>query len=48
MGGALAPSRRLRRRQVKDGQVDAIGCVRPCYTTFDVFNVLGHIGIVVI
>jgi hypothetical protein len=44
----VAPSRRLRRRQVEDGWVDAMGCVRPCYPTFTVFNVLGPRGIVVI
>jgi hypothetical protein len=36
----VAPSRRLRRRQVKDEQVDALDCVGPCYPTFIVFNVL--------
>jgi hypothetical protein len=44
----VAPSRRLRQRQVEDGQVDATGCIRPCYPTFTVFNVLGPRGIVVI
>jgi hypothetical protein len=39
---------RLRRRQVEDGRVDATGCVRPCYLTFAVFNVLSPRGIVVI
>jgi hypothetical protein len=43
----VAPSWRLRRRQVEDGWVDAIGCVGPCYPTFTVFNVLGARGIVV-
>jgi hypothetical protein len=38
----------LRRRQVEDGRVDAMGCVRPYYPTFVVFNVLGPRGIVVI
>jgi hypothetical protein len=47
-GVHVAPSRRLRRRQVEDGRVDATGCVGPCYPTFVVFNVLGHRGIVVI
>jgi hypothetical protein len=37
----VAPSRRLHLRQVEDGQVDVTGCVRPCYPTFAVFNVLG-------
>jgi hypothetical protein len=27
----VAPSRRLHRSQVKNGRVDATGCVRPCY-----------------
>jgi hypothetical protein len=44
----VAPSRRLRRRQVEDGWVDAMSYVRPCYPTFAVFNVLVPRGIVVI
>jgi hypothetical protein len=44
----VAPSQRLRRRQVKDGRVDTMGCVRPCYSTFTVFNVLDDRGVVVI
>jgi hypothetical protein len=44
----VAPSWRLRQRQVEDRRVDATGCVRPFYPTFAVFNVLGHRGIVVI
>jgi hypothetical protein len=44
----VALSQRLRRRQVKDGRVDAMGCIGPCYPTFTVFNVLGARGIVVI
>jgi hypothetical protein len=44
----VAPSQRLRRRQVEDGRVDTMGCVRPCHPTFAVFNVLGHRGIIVI
>jgi hypothetical protein len=44
----LAPSRRLHRRQVEDGRVDAIGYVGPCYHTFVIFNVIGPRGIVVI
>jgi hypothetical protein len=47
-GGATAPSRRLRQRQVEDEWVDAMGCVGPCYHTFAVFNILGHRDIVVI
>jgi hypothetical protein len=39
---------RLRRRQVEDGQVNMMGCVRLYYPTFVVFNVLGTRGIVVI
>jgi hypothetical protein len=38
----VAPSQRLRRRQVEDGRVDATGSVRHCYHTFALFNVLGH------
>jgi hypothetical protein len=44
----VAPSRRLHRRQVEDGQVDAMGYVGPCYPNFTVFNVLGPRDIVVI
>jgi hypothetical protein len=43
----MAPSRRLRRRQVEDGYVDVTGCVGPYYPTFTVFNVLCHRDIVV-
>jgi hypothetical protein len=38
----------VRRRQVEDGWVNAIGCVGPCYPTFVIFNILGPRGIVVI
>jgi hypothetical protein len=44
----VVSSRRLRRRQVKDGRVDATGCVGPYYPTFVAFNVLGPMSIVVI
>jgi hypothetical protein len=44
----VALSQRLRWSQLEDGWVDATGCVRPCYPTFIVFNVLGHKGIVII
>jgi hypothetical protein len=44
----VAPSRRLRRRQVEDGRVDAMGWVEPYYLTFAIFNVLGPRVIVVI
>jgi hypothetical protein len=44
----VTPSRRLHRRQVKDEQVDAMGCVGPCYPTFIVLNVLAPRGIIVI
>jgi hypothetical protein len=44
----VAPSWRLRQRQVEDGRVDATGCIEPYYLTFTVFNVLGPTGIVVI
>jgi hypothetical protein len=33
---------------VEDGRVDAMGCVRPCYRTFIIFNVLVPRGIIVI
>jgi hypothetical protein len=41
----VAQSQRLRRRQVEDERVNAMGCVGPCYPTFAVFNVLGPRGI---
>jgi hypothetical protein len=44
----VTPSWRLRQDQVKDGRVDAIGCVVPCYPYFVVFNVLGPRGVVII
>jgi hypothetical protein len=44
----VAQSWRLRRRQAEDGRVDATGCVRSCYPTFAVFNVLDDRGIIVI
>jgi hypothetical protein len=44
----VALLRRLRRRQVEDGRVDATDCVGPCYPAFTIFNVLGPRGIVVI
>jgi hypothetical protein len=44
----VAPSRRLRWRQVEDGRVDATSCVGPCYHIFTIFNVLDLRGIVVI
>jgi hypothetical protein len=43
----VASSQRLRRRQIKEGRVDVMGCVGPCYPTFAVFNVLDTRGIVV-
>jgi hypothetical protein len=44
----LAPSRRLHRRQVEDGRVDATDYVGPCYHIFIIFNVIDPRGIVVI
>jgi hypothetical protein len=38
----VAPSQRSREDQVKDGRVDATGCVRLCYPYFTVFIVLYH------
>jgi hypothetical protein len=43
----VAPSRRFRRGQVEDGQVDATGCVEPCYSCFAVLFLLGTRGIIV-
>jgi hypothetical protein len=34
--------------EVEDGRVDAMDCVRPCYPTFAIFNVLCPMGILVI
>jgi hypothetical protein len=44
----VATSQMLRQRQVKDERVDVTGCVGPCYSNFDIFNVLGPMGIVII
>jgi hypothetical protein len=41
-------SRKLRRRQAEYGRVDATGCVRPYYSCFAVFFLLGPRGVVVI
>jgi hypothetical protein len=43
----VAPLQRLRRSQVEDGWVDAIGFVVPCYPCFVVFILLDHKSIVV-
>jgi hypothetical protein len=44
----VAPSWRLRRRQVEDRRVDAMGYVGTYYPIFAVFKLLSHSGIVVI
>jgi hypothetical protein len=44
----VAPSWRSCADQVKDGRVDAMGSVGPCYPYFAIFIVLGPRGIVVI
>jgi hypothetical protein len=44
----VAPSRRLRRRQVEDGRIDVTDCVGLSYPNVAVFNVLRPSGIVVI
>jgi hypothetical protein len=44
----MAPSRRSREDQVKDGQVDATGCIGPYYPYFDDFIVFGPRGILVL
>jgi hypothetical protein len=44
----VAPSQKLRRSQVEDGRVDAMGCVEPCYPYFTIFILLGPRNIVVI
>jgi hypothetical protein len=44
----VAPSHRLGRSQVKDGWVDAMGCIGPCYPCFTIFVLLDHRGIIVI
>jgi hypothetical protein len=41
----VASSRRLRRDPVKDGWVDAMGCIGPFYPNFAIFYVLGTRGI---
>jgi hypothetical protein len=44
----VTSSLRLRRVEAEDGLVDATGCVRPFYSNFIVFYVLGHTDILVI
>jgi hypothetical protein len=44
----MAPLQRLRRSEVEDRLVDAIGYVGPCYLCFVVFNLLDPRDIVVI
>jgi hypothetical protein len=44
----VAPSQRLRQKQVEDGWVNAMGYVGPYYLTFAVFNVFGPKGTIVI
>jgi hypothetical protein len=43
----VAPSWRSHEDQVKDGRVEATGCVRPGYPYFAIFDVLGPRGILV-
>jgi hypothetical protein len=45
--GCMTPLRRLRRKQVEDRWVDAMGCVGPCYSCFAIFVLLGLMGIIV-
>jgi hypothetical protein len=44
----VASSWRSRGDKVKDGQVNAIGCIRLFYPNFAIFIVLGHKGSIVI
>jgi hypothetical protein len=44
----VTTSRKLRRDQVKDGQVDAIDCIGRCYPCFTVFYVLDPMSIFVL
>jgi hypothetical protein len=43
----MTPSQRLRRDQVEDEQIDAMGCIGPCYAYFIIFVLLGPRGIIV-
>jgi hypothetical protein len=43
----VAPSHRLRQNQVKNGWINAMDYVEPCYLYFIVFYVLDYRGIVV-
>jgi hypothetical protein len=43
----VTSSQMLYRDQVKDGQVGAIGCIRPCYPYFFIFIVLDPKSILV-
>jgi hypothetical protein len=47
-GGACGTIAEVARRQAEDGQVDATGCVGPCYPCFSVLFLLGHRDVVVI
>jgi hypothetical protein len=44
----VVPSQRSHEDHVKDGWVDVIGCVGPCYSYFTIFDVFGHRDILVI
>jgi hypothetical protein len=44
----VARLRRSREDQVEEGHVDAMGCIRLCYSYFAVFIVLGPRSILVI
>jgi hypothetical protein len=48
MGGARGIIAEVASGQAKDGWIDATGCIRPCYSSFVIFNVLDSRGIVVI
>jgi hypothetical protein len=43
----VTPSWRSIEDQVEDGQVDVIGCFRPCYPYFAIFDELGLKGLLV-
>jgi hypothetical protein len=48
MGGARGTIVEVALEASKDGRVDVMDYVGPCYLTFAVFNVLDHSGIIVI
>jgi hypothetical protein len=43
----VPPSWMSREDEVKDGQIDAMGCIELCYHCFTIFYVLGSRGMII-